>query len=200
MYLGNIVTATKIEDPHFKVCRKVETIQKGLPTLIVGWDKTKELYGDEVSILHKEISPTTCWTFSPKERKVEYEKDVTNFIYKCYNKIGDGIPYIYVDLIHDSRKKIKKIIRKIYSFERPIIYVHEDRMVYLYAEGMIFGIDLEIVSYLGIDPDKVVTKLCNLSGCLLVGTEIFNKYNDVMTKINNKVKFLPYLFDIESDG
>jgi hypothetical protein len=131
---------------------------------------------------------------------VEYEKDVTNFINKCYNKIGEGIPYIYLDLIHDSRKKINKILRKIYSFEKPIIYIHEDRMVYLYSEGMIFGIDLEIVNYLGIDPNKVVTKLRNLSGCLLVGTEIFNKYKDIMTKINNKVKFIPYLYDIESDG
>tara|TARA_R110002126_G_scaffold17994_1_gene69403 strand:+ start:372 stop:974 length:603 start_codon:yes stop_codon:yes gene_type:complete len=200
MYIGNIVTTSKIEDPNFKVCRKVETIIEGLPTLIVGWDKTKELYGDEVSILHKEINPTTCWTFSPKERRVDYEKDVKKFIYNSYNRIGDEIHYIYVDIIHDSRKKINKILRKIYSLKNPKLYIHNDRMVYLYAEGMIFGIDLDVVEYLGIEPNRVITKLRNLSGCLLMDTEIFNKYKNIMTKINNKVRFLPYLCDIESNG
>ncbi len=63
MYLGNIVTSSKIEDTNFKVCRKVETIKEGLPTLIVGWDKTKEIYGDRVSILHKQIDENTYRTF-----------------------------------------------------------------------------------------------------------------------------------------
>ena len=200
MYIGNIVTTTKIEDTNFKVCRKVETIKDGLPTLIVGWDKVKELYGDDISILHKEIDENTQWTFSVKERKVDYEKDVIKFIHNCYNNIGKDIHYLYVDPIHDSRKKINKILRKIYSLKNPKLYIHDDRMVYLYAEGVVFGIDLEIVEYLGIDPNKVVTKLRNLSGCLLVDTEIFNKYKYIMTKINNKVRFLPYLYDKESNG
>ncbi len=86
------------------------------------------------------------------------------------------------------------------SLREPTIYIHDERMVYIYGEGMIFGVDLEIISYLGIDTNKVETKLCNLSGCLLVDTEIFNKYSNIMTKINNKVKFIPYLYDIKSDG
>ena len=200
MYIGNIVTTSKIEDTNFKVCRKVETIIEGLPTLIVGWERVKELYGDKVSILHKKICDNIEWTFSPKERRVDYEKDISKFIFNTYNSIGDNIHYIYVDPIHDSRKKINKILRKIYSLKTPRLYVHNDRMVYLYGEGMVFGVDLEVVDYIGIDTKKVVSKLCNLSGCLLVDTEIFNKYKNIMTKINNKVRFLPYLCDIESNG
>ena len=63
---------------------------------------------------------------------------------------------------------------------------------------MIFGIDLEIVDYLGIDRGKVITKLHNLSGCRSIDTEIFNKYSNVMTKINNKVRLIPYLYDIDN--
>jgi len=99
-----------------------------------------------------------------------------------------------------QEKKINKILRKIYSLKNPKLYIHNDRMVYLYAEGMIFGIDLDVVEYLGIEPNRVITKLRNLSGCLLMDTEIFNKYKNIMTKINNKVRFLPYLCDIESNG
>jgi hypothetical protein len=201
MYIGNIITSSKIEDTNFKVCRKLETIQEGLPTLIVGWEKTKEIFDDKVSILHKEIDNNTEWTFSTKERKVDYDKDLSSFIQKCYNSIDDKITYIYVDPLHDSRKKVKKIIKKIFSLENPKLYIHKDRMVYLYSEGLIFGIDLEIIDFLGIDRKKVLTKLHNLSGCLLVDAEIFNKYKNIMTKINNKVRLLPYLYDIEnSDG
>jgi hypothetical protein len=198
MFIGNIITTSKIEDENFKVCRKIETIQEGLPTLIIGWDKTKEIYGDKVSILHKQIDDNTYWTFSPKERKVDYDNDLESFVKKCYSKMGEDTHYIYVDLIHDSKKKIKKIIRKIYSLENPKVYIHKGRMVYLYAEGMIFGIDLEIVDYLGIDRGKVITKLHNLSGCRSIDTEIFNKYSNVMTKINNKVRLIPYLYDIDN--
>jgi hypothetical protein len=139
-----------------------------------------------------------CRTFSPKERKVDYDNDLESFFKKCYSKMGEDTHYIYVDLIHDSKKKIKKIIRKIYSLENPKVYIHKGRMVYLYAEGMIFGIDLEIVDYLGIDRGKVITKLHNLSGCRSIDTEIFNKYSNVMTKINNKVRLIPYLYDIDN--
>ncbi len=72
MYIGNIITSSKIEDDNFKVCRKLETIDDSLPTLIVGWEKTKEIYGDKVSILHKKIDDKTQWTFTTKERKGEF--------------------------------------------------------------------------------------------------------------------------------
>jgi hypothetical protein len=201
MFIGNIITTSKIDDENFKVCRKIETIEEGLPTLIIGWDKTKEIYGDKVSILHKQIDENTYWTFSPKERKIDFDNDLDSFFIICYSKIGEKIHYIYIDLIHDSKKKIKKILRKIYSLENPKIYIHKDRMVYIYSDGMIFGIDLEIVNYIGIKKDKVITKLNNLSGCRFIDMEIFNKYKTVMTKINNKVRLIPYLYDIEnSDG
>ena len=123
--------------------------------------------------------------------------NLKSFFEKCYSKIGESIPYIYIDLIHDSKKKIKKIIKKIYSLKNPKIYIHKDRMVYIYDEGMIFGVDLEIVNLLGIDTQKVITKLQNLSGCRFVDIEIFNIYKDIMSKINNKVRLIPYLYDLE---
>ena len=85
MYVGNIITSSKIEDDNFKICRKLETIDDSLPTLIVGWEKTKEIYGEEVSILHKKIDDKTQWTFSTKERKVDYDKDIKRFMEECYS-------------------------------------------------------------------------------------------------------------------
>ena len=84
MYVGNIVTTSKIDNENFKICRKLDTIDSNLPTLIIGWENTKELLGDKVSILHKKIDDNTFWTFSAKERLVDYEKDLKNVYVVVY--------------------------------------------------------------------------------------------------------------------
>jgi len=198
MYIGNIITSSKIEDDNFKVCRKIETIDDSLPTLIVGWDKTKEIYGDKVSILHKKIDDKTQWTFSTKERKVDYDKDIESFMSNCYSNIGKDINYIYIDIIHDSKKKIKKIINKIYSFKNPKVYVHLNRMIYIYGDNIVFGVDIEILNYIGIDYKKVLGKMSKISNCLFIDEKIFNIYKSIINKINGKVRLIPYIYELEN--
>ena len=198
MYIGNIITSSKIEDDNFKVCRKLETIDDSLPTLIVGWEKTKEIYGDKVSILHKKIDDKTQWTFSTKERKVDYDKDIESFMSNCYSNIGKDINYVYIDVIHDSKKKIKKIIRKIYSLKNPKVYNHLNRMIYIYGDNIVFGVDTEILSYIGIDYNKILTKLSKIPNCLFIDEKIFNIYRGIINKINGKVRLIPYIYEIEN--
>ena len=76
MNVGNIVTNSKIDIENFKVCRNIDNIDRDIPTLIIGWENVKKIYGEKVSILHKQIDTFTFWTFSPKERKSEYETDL----------------------------------------------------------------------------------------------------------------------------
>ena len=198
MYIGNIITSSKIEDENFKVCRKLETIDDSLPTLIVGWEKTKEIYGDKVSILHKKIDDKTQWTFSTKERKVDYDKDIESYMSNCYSNIGKDINYIYVDVIHDSKKKIKKIIRKIYSLKNPKVYNHLNRMIYIYGDNIVFGVDIEVLNYIGIDYKKVLDKLSKISNCLFIDEKIFNIYKSIINKINGKVRLIPYIYELEN--
>ena len=198
MYIGNIITSSKIEDDNFKVCRKIETIDDSLPTLIVGWEKTKEIYGDKVSILHKKIDDKIQWTFSTKERKVDYDKDIESFMSNCYSNIGKDINYVYIDVIHDSKKKIKKIIRKIYSLKNPKVYNHLNRMIYIYGDNIVFGVDTEMLSYIGIDYNKILTKLSKISNCLFIDEKIFNIYKSIINKINGNVRLVPYIYELEN--
>jgi hypothetical protein len=198
MYIGNIITSSKIEDDNFKVCRKLETIDDSLPTLIVGWEKTKEIYGDKVSILHKKIDDKTQWTFTTKERKVDYDKDIESFMSKCYSNIGKDINYVYIDVMHDTKKKIKKIIKKIYSLKNPKVYNHLNRMIYIYGDNIVFGVDIEILSYIGIDYNKILTKLSRIPNCLFIDEKIFNIYRGMINKINGKVRLIPYIYEIEN--
>ncbi len=195
MYVGNIVTNSKIDIENFKVCRKINNIDSNLPTLIIGWENTKELLGEQVSILHKQIDTFTFWTFSPKERKSEYEIDLDSFISKCYNSFGEHLPYVYLDLLMGSRKINFRIIRKILSLKNPITYISDSNMVYIYGENIIFGIDLNVVSLFEEKYEKILNKVKNLQNNTLVDLEIFNKCKELILKIKNKDKYIPYIYE-----
>jgi hypothetical protein len=76
MDIGNIVSKTKIEIENFKICDSLECVNEELPTLIIGRKLSKELLGENISILHKKISNNIYWTFDKTERKSEFESDL----------------------------------------------------------------------------------------------------------------------------
>ena len=195
MNVGNIVTNSKIDIENFKVCRKIDNIDRDIPTLIIGWENVKKIYGERVSILHKQIDTFTFWTFSPKERKSEYETDLDSFISKCYNSFGEHLPYVYLDLLMGSRKINFRIIRKILSLKTPITYISDSNMVYIYGENIIFGIDLNVVSLFEEKYEKILNKVKNLQNNTLVDLEIFNKCKDLILKLKNKDKYIPYIYE-----
>ena len=194
MYIGNIVTDTFLDDENINFCQDIKDIDDTLPTLIIGWGKTKELFGEEVSILHKQINNKVFWTFSTKERKSEYDSDYDSFMTLCYNTFGENIPYVYLDLLYGKRKVNFRIIRKLLSLKNPIVYISENEMLYIYGENIIFGVDLNILSLLDGKKEKILEKVKTLENCILVDSEIFNKCKDFLYKIKNKNRYVPYIY------
>ena len=195
MIVGNIITKEKIKKENFNIFNTLNEVKNDLPTLIIGWGITKEIYGDKVSILHKKIDDNIYWTFDSKERKVDLETDFINFENYCYNIIGKNIPYIFVDVIHDKKRKIKKIINKINSLQKPISYLTKNNMLYIYGDNLIFGIDLNILGYIGIKKEKIISRINPLVEGTLSENEIFNKCKEIAGKINNGDKMIPYIYE-----
>lgn len=194
MYIGNIVTDSKIEYENFKIYRNLEDINDDLPTLIIGWGKVKELFGDTISILHKKISNKVFWTFNPKEKKSEYEIDLEDFISYCYNFFGENIPYIYLDILYGKKNVNSRIIRKILTLENPVTYFSPNGMVYIYGENLIFGVDLNIIDLFEGKREKIEKTIKDLTNNTLVDYEIFNKCKDLIYKIKNKNRYVPYIY------
>jgi len=194
MDVGNIVTSSKLKEDNFKICNDLESINNSLPTLIVGWNKTKELVKEETSILHKRINDKLYWTFSQKERKVEYDNDIISFKKLCYNKIGSDIPYVYLDILHGKSHTNKKIIQKIYTLINPISYISKNKMLYIFAENIIFGVDLNICELIGINKEKIIERIENIPNSILIGNEIFNKCKDYIKRTDNREKLVPYIY------
>ena len=196
MYIGNIVTDTPIKDSDFRVCLSMDVIDETLPTLIVGWKRVKEIYGDNVSILHKKINERTYWTFNKKERKIDFEKDIESFKEFCIDSFGENIPYVFLDILYGKRRVNYRIIRKLLSLKNPITYIDENGMVYIFSENIIFGIDLNILEFFTGIKDKVIKKLKNIKNNVFANNEIFNNNGSLLIKVKNKKRLTPYIMNI----
>ena len=194
MDVGNIITSSIIKEDNFKLCNDLESINPSLPTLIVGWSKAKELIKEEISILHKKINDSLYWTFSQKERKVEYDKDIISFKKLCFNNIGKEIPYVYLDILHGKLHINKKIIQKIYTLIDPISYISKNNMLYIFGENIIFGVDLNICELIGVNKEKIIERIDIIPNSILIGNEIFNKCKDYIKRTDNREKLVPYIF------
>ena len=195
MYVGNIVTSLKLEEENFNICSDLDSIDNDLSTLIIGWDNAKEFIGANISIIHKKVNQKLYWTFSKKERKVDFEVDLEKFKEVCFNTFGDNIPYVYLDILHGKSRVNKKIIKKILSLSDSVIYISDKNMVYVYGENIIFGIDLNIIEYSSIKKEKILNRIKNLNNNVFVSDEIFNKCKDLILKLKNKNKYIPYIYE-----
>ena len=67
-------------------------------------------------------------------------------------------------------------------------------MVYIYGENIIFGVDLNVLNYFEGKKEKIVEKIKRLNGNTLIDSTIFNKCKDLIYKLKNKNRFIPYIF------
>jgi len=193
MYVGNIVTKSKLVEENFNIVKNFDEIDNDLPTIIIGWGIVKKQI-EGISIIHKKINSRLYWTFTTKERKVDYEVDLEKFKELCFNQFGDNVPYVYLDLIHGKRRVNIKIIKKVLSLKNPVIYFSGKGMVYLYDENIIFGVDLSVIDYTNLNREKIINKIKNIGDNVLVSDEIFNKCKDLLYKIKFKNKLIPYIY------
>jgi hypothetical protein len=175
MEIANIVSHDSINiGPEFNVVQSMDDIiYKDLPTLIVGYDLTMSYFNkDSVNILNKQIDKNTFWTLKRNVKRDVYSNDLESFIRFSYKKYTDNISFVDLDFIQYSKVKMMKVIRKIYSLTNVISYKSNNNVIYIYSCNLIFGIDLNTISFLGLDVDKIEAKVIEKSSVFLKGNEI----------------------------
>jgi hypothetical protein len=197
MKLGNIVSKTNVEISNdFNVVKSMDDIIQGLPTLIIGWDYVKKHYPD-YDIIDRQLGHNLYWTFKKTEKRDFHEEDIYNFIQKIYTGIIENVSYVFIDPLITKRKTIKKILKKINSSNDVTSYQH-DNMVYIYCDCIIFGVDLNLMEFIGLDKDKVISKIKIKSKYFLSKFTIFIEYKNRVENLDSQVKYVPYLYLIEN--
>ena len=197
MKIANIVSTSKVEVPEeFNVVNSVNEIIDGLPTLIIGYDIVNNLFPD-FDIINISLGENKYWTFKRTEKRDKYESDLKWFISKVYADLTNDLSYVFVDPIQYKGKTLIKIIKKIYSLKDPIAFLNE-QMLYVYGEGFIFGIDLKLLGFMGIDTNKIKSRINAISRVFLDETKILIEYKKNIEALDNKVRYLPFLYSIRN--
>jgi len=197
MKIANILSTTKIEAPEdFNIVKSSSDLIDGLPTLIVGYDYVNKHYQD-FDITNIKLEPNLYWTFKKTEKRDKFEEDLRWFIRKVYEDLTDKLIYLFVDPIQHKPKTLRKIVKKILSLNDVITYQHNE-MFYVYSDNLIFGIDLKLLKYLGFNTDKIKEKIKSISNVFLIDDEILIGYKKCIETLNNRVRYIPYLYFIRN--
>ena len=193
--IANIVSDNTINVSEiFNVVKTMGEIQHGLPTLIVGLDLADKLYPD-FDITNICLAPNIYWTFKKTQKRDKYAEDLNFFINKVYYDLLKGVTYYFVDLIQNKTKTLKRVIQKIREFKDITTYIHND-MIYIYSDNLIFGLDLKLARYIGMDDKKLITKIKSISTVFLTNNDILIEYKKNLEEMELQARYIPYLVSI----
>jgi len=199
MEIANIVCIDKLNvGPEFNVVKSVDDIiYNNLPTLIVGYEMAIDLYGaDNINVLKRNVNNKIFWTFRRTVERKIYEPDLEDFMRHAYKKAIENINYVDLDVIQFKPRKLYKITKKLLQLKNPISYKNDNDVIYVYSDNLIFGIDLKLLNYVGINTEKVEKKIIEKSKVFLVGNEILIEYNNHLERLNHDYKYVPFLYSI----
>ena len=191
-YIANIVTTTKIEvSSYFNVTNDYDSINPELPTLIIGWNNVKQLFENQ-NILDNKISNNIYWTFSKREKRYKYEKDLEDFISLVLLNLDKTINYKFFNFILATREKQEGFIRYINKGNSSIYY--NSRFLYVYnpTDKITFGISLKDLSYIGICTKDFINTL-NINHNNLICNDLKCIDDNSYFLIKDNVKNIAYL-------
>jgi len=195
MKIGNIVSKTKISvSEDFNVVESLDDINPELPTLLIGMDYVSKNYPD-YDITDRKLGPKLYWTFKKTENRSLQEDDINKFMYQAYLDLISDVNYVYVDTILFGKQKLRKIIKKILSLTKSVAY-KDNNMIYIYGDKLIFGIDLKQLCFIDANINRIMSKIKHKCNVFLESNEILIEYKKNVERLENKVRYIPYLYSI----
>lgn len=199
--LGYIVTKSRINGvvDHIGIVDDISKVEDPtLPILLIGYNNAKKRYGESFSILSKSIYPNEFWTFGKMERRVEYDRDLSNFCQYVIDKSISDLEYHYIDIFTVSYSMVKKLILLLHSSDPCYIYLC-GFMIYIYdGNGKIYGLSTKIMKYAKIDIDRIYRMLYKCESNVVRTSDSF--VNSNMKKVlNNKRYAMAYFISMLED-
>lgn len=186
--IGYIVSKRKIKDlmSGIGVVSDVSSVPSNFPYLIVGLEEAKKNI-DNFSIFKKQINNYCSWTFGKTERRNDFEKDVNLFYESIINNIINNTKYYYINILNIKYNKFKNMYNIINSSEQKYIYISND-MIYIYVNGYILGLSLQILKYCKIDTRKIIEKIKANKNNIILTNDSFLSF-----KLKSLIKDKKYL-------
>lgn len=194
-YIANILTEEPFAEAElYNVVRDNDSLVPDIPTLIVGWDKTKELYPD-ASIIEWKVTDNVYWTYGKYERRDKYEVNVKKFQDLAFKKFIESLEYVFFDVLVSNPSRFDSFIASLGDGATKTIYVSGD-MMYIYYDNRhkIVGLSLRDCDYVDETYKKRIFSAIynNQSVNLLKNNDAISK--EVRFKARGRAYILPYLY------
>lgn len=197
-YLANILTSEKFdENTLYNVVKNEDGLVKDIPTLIVGWEKAKELYPD-ASILRWKINDNTYWTYGSRVRRDRNEADIRTFKKLVMDKAIKSVEYWFFNVLTATNEE-KLRLKVFLSDSRRKFALVSDDMIYIYFpdDSTTIGISLKDIDYEGGNREKMLKLLKNTPTITLVKERDYISY-ETRDLIRNRKYIIPYLSSLNA--
>ena len=165
-YIGNILVNNlnyKV-DKCFQKVKSLEEINNDLPLLIIGLDNAKSLISD-FNILKREYDDNKIWwTLSKTEKRVDYDKNISDFYDFCIRNITNMIKYTNINIFELNFGKIRRCLKYVLNQNIPKkYYVDNNKFIFVYdmkdSDNVknIYGFSLNTVSFFGKNKQKILS-------------------------------------------
>ena len=194
-YIANILTDEPFNEGElYNVVRDKNELVPDIPTLIIGWEKTKNEYPD-ASIIEWEVADNVYWTYGKYERRDKYEVNVKKFQDLSFKKFVESLKYVFYDVMLDGEDRFTKFIELLLSNVQKTVYITDD-MMYIYIDytKKVVGVSLRDCDYLGETYKKRIFSAMynNPSVTLLKNNDVIPK--EIRFKTRGRAYILPYLY------
>ncbi len=190
-YIANIVTKNKIQISEFyNVVDDINLIDNSLPTLIIGWGIVKDIFPNQ-NILFKNITDNIEWTFSKREKRYQYEKDINMFIKKTICFLENNVNYHFFNFILSSEIKRNNFIKYVQKGNCSIYYNSKFLYIYNCIDKITIGISLRDLFYIGINIKNFIIDLNKNNNIIINNIDFID--NDALFLIKDNTKSIAYL-------
>ena len=196
-FIANILTDDLFDGDSselYNITSERSSLVPGIPTLIIGWERTKKEYPD-ASIIEFEVADNVYWTYGKYERRDKYEDNLKKFYNLSIKKFINSIEYKFYDIILTGRDRFNGFIASLRDENEKTAYASDD-MLYIYYNGknFVIGLSLRDCDYLDESFKKQIFSAVYSSD----NVHLIKNNDDIPRGIRYKIKdrayLLPYIF------
>ena len=159
-YIANVISKSKKYkfNDFINVTNSYEDIDVSVPTLVVGTEIVKSIFGENISYVDRKIDENTYWTFSVTEKRTANEDDIEKFKKLVIKKLRKKISYKYIDIGQYDLMDIDEFADAFLK-NKDSFYLFTDKMLYISNIDDVQGISLDFCEYLGLSKNVIINKV-----------------------------------------
>lgn len=192
-FIANILTDEPFSsDGIYNVVKENTLLVPGIPTLIIGWEKTKAEYPN-ASIIEWEVSDNVFWTYGKYEKRERYEENIKRFKELSIKKLLETVKYVFYDVILCGESKFNSFLAKLADSGKKTAYIFNEMLYICFSDDVVIGLSLRDCEYAFPDSKKKILSVIYSSNTVTLLKNNENIPRETRYRFKDNLFIIPYL-------